>query len=385
MQASLLGRLCLSVFAVLMTYGVLEAVSLATGVLEPQEKTERRKYFIQFLRPDDRYGFRVRESLRGLRISWLSDDVSMTVDTDAKGFRNVGYDYDKARAFIIGDSFTFGSWVARDQTFFGQLGKSLGEPVMSLGIGGYGMVEYGLLAEDYVPKRPALVMVGIFANDLTLIPESFSAKHRAKPSGYYYGPVGVWERYIVPSTLWEVSLTNQLSTAVTKLFTAKGRAQAAAVSQSQRPASDGTILFRKRGSEATYLSGGHAPAIEQRLRAILALIKSWGGVPLVVFFPSKESAYISEYARLFPDTLSYLNVERDGYKRMADLAAGMGVATLDLTPAFRAAVGKRPKLYFRQDNHWSPEGHKLAAEVMAPVVKRMLTGLPARVGPALAK
>lgn len=60
-------------------------------------------------------------------------------------------------------------------------------------------------------------------------------------------------------------------------------------------------------------------------------------------------------------------------RRMGEIVKGADGAWVDLLPAFRK--GYRPNLYFTHDPHWTPEGHALAAEVLAPFVK-------ARLGPA---
>ncbi len=45
--------------------------------------------------------------------------------------------------------------------------------------------------------------------------------------------------------------------------------------------------------------------------------------------------------------------------------------TLDLTPALRAADGE-PPLYYAQDGHWTPRGHRVAAEEAAPFLAELL-------------
>jgi lysophospholipase L1-like esterase len=51
--------------------------------------------------------------------------------------------------------------------------------------------------------------------------------------------------------------------------------------------------------------------------------------------------------------------------RLRALGAGLGVPTLDLLPAFRERVARKPaRLYFDRDPHWTREGHQAAAEIL---------------------
>lgn len=173
-----LKNILLSLISLAVAYALAEVLALSTGILEPATSREKRRFMTELFRPDQRYGYRVRENLTGLKISWLDENVSMSVTTDDKGFRNKGLDYDKARVFVIGDSFAFGAWVKREETFYGVMQRTLAEPVISLGVGGFGLAEYAMLARDYIPKRRSVVLIALFANDLGAIPPVFAPDTR---------------------------------------------------------------------------------------------------------------------------------------------------------------------------------------------------------------
>ncbi len=50
-----------------------------------------------------------------------------------------------------------------------------------------------------------------------------------------------------------------------------------------------------------------------------------------------------------------------------------GINVLDLLPAFRAYRGGK-RLYFRNDAHWTKEGHILVAQAAAPFLKEKISG-----------
>jgi hypothetical protein len=53
-------------------------------------------------------------------------------------------------------------------------------------------------------------------------------------------------------------------------------------------------------------------------------------------------------------------------RMIADYARSRGIAALDLLPAFRAIEpARRSQLYYHMDDHWTPEGHLLAAQSLA--------------------
>jgi hypothetical protein len=58
---------------------------------------------------------------------------------------------------------------------------------------------------------------------------------------------------------------------------------------------------------------------------------------------------------------------------MGDAVTQAGGTWIDLLPAFRA--GYKSGLYFPKDVHWTPEGHRLAAETLSPLLRLRLSAL----------
>jgi hypothetical protein len=66
----------------------------------------------------------------------------------------------------VGDSFTAGSEVASHESWPAQLEEIMGEPVINAGVGGWGVDQIVLRAEELVPVlRPHTVIIGIFTQD----------------------------------------------------------------------------------------------------------------------------------------------------------------------------------------------------------------------------
>jgi N-acetyl-gamma-glutamylphosphate reductase len=54
-------------------------------------------------------------------------------------------------------------------------------------------------------------------------------------------------------------------------------------------------------------------------------------------------------------------------RNLAATFAAESLTVIDLLADFRAAARTRPKLYGTVDQHLSPEGHRLLAELVVPV------------------
>jgi hypothetical protein len=67
-------------------------------------------------------------------------------------------------------------------------------------------------------------------------------------------------------------------------------------------------------------------------------------------------------------------------ERMREIGAVLNVETVDLLPAFRKSVQHNGRsLHLARDGHWNPEGHRLAAAVVADelVARKLLVGATA--------
>ncbi|HYC55943.1 MAG TPA: SGNH/GDSL hydrolase family protein [Candidatus Binatia bacterium] len=338
----------------------VEAFAVATGVLLPHGFEEHRELFYSIEEPDPELGFRLRPNLRGVSLTLEDAGLSTRYETDERGFRNAGRDYAAADVFVLGDSFTFGVWVERARTFYGLLETELERPVITLGVEGYGLAQYRILARRYLPAfRPRLAVLCIFANDLrgTPAPDYLAGWYDAEGWSYFADAA-----YPKTSVLQNSS----------RILGQWLRAEPA-----PRKTSQGLSLFRAGMVSPDYLSSSKAQQVEQALADIIEVARS-NDVTLQVFlFPSKESAYRTDYRKLYPphDGRGRDGVaeEEEGYERLCRLAARHGVACADLTPQFRARVdaGSAP-LYFADDGHWNELGHEVAAGAMLPLVQTAL-------------
>lgn len=230
------------------------------------------------------------------------------------------------------------------------------------------MFEYELLIVDYVMRyRPEVVALCLFANDLTAVPVSMRLPENEDRSLYYFGPQGVWTRYLKSRPWQEKSFALNLYKQA-KLLT-EGLADPVDVGRvdtvGRERARDGSWMYRHRGADKHYFEKDRHLIMEQKLADILTTLGDQQIATVICLFPSKASVYNREYGDFFPDTTAYLDIEKEGYRRMCEVAARYEVPCVDLTMGFRAQAAKR-RLYFDIDPHWNEAGHSLAAHLVLP-------------------
>ena len=366
---------------------LLEIVTAYTGLLVPSEFQDRHTMLHEFFEPDPELGFKTRADLKNFLIRWRETGVEGRYTTDAFGFRNAGRDYRQSRLFFAGDSFPWGVWLARQQTFPDIVEDELGEPVINLAQQGYYIEQYERLLERHAPARrvparripvrripagrPAVVALCIYANDLAppISPEDLRD---------FYSRFG-WDKYqSYPEREKRLSFRvgEMLAGGLARLLESAGRgghdgldSPAPESPLDTRTAPSGMRFYRKMGAIPEYFSNKWNENTETVFRRTLESLLSRAITPVVFLLPSKESAYKQEYLKLFPGR--YLEIEEEGYRRLCEISQSLAVECEDLTETFRQEAGSAPA-YFPLDPHWNQRGHQIAAREMKPLLRRLL-------------
>jgi len=344
--------------AVALGWVLIEVTAVATGALVPRAFRDQQRLLHEFFEPDAVLGFRAKPNLANFEIEWSESAERASYSTDSEGFRNVGRDVAKARILFVGDSFTWGVWLPREQTFPDLLEQQLGVPIANWARESYYIEQYALLADRFLDAYdPDVVAICIYANDLT-------APISAEQLANFYEAFG-WtnfQRYPLGKRTLAFQAWQRLSRIIYD-----GEAGGSHLEFKLAP--NELRLYRGIGAHPYYESAGYNEAIEAKYSRMLKSIQSNGATPVVFLLPSKESTYRAEYVALF--SADYLQIEERAHARLGNIAADLGVATLDLTPVFRAQ-GRKPTTYFQIDPHWNAAGHHLAATSMEPALRRAL-------------
>jgi len=242
------------------------------------------------------------------------------------------------RIAVLGDSYTFGFFVAQEQTYAAVLERLLEASaaprrvdVLNFGVGGYSTRDEALVLEHRaLPFDPDAVIVGYALNDPEIDPVQPLHRHFHESRG--------WERL--------------------HLF------------HLARAALDG-LRTRGLGPEPSYVRSLHEnprkwAGVERALRRIHALAAERSLPALLVVFPTRPR---TAEGRAIVDWAEY--PYRDLHERVTRLGRQIGLHTLDLLPHFeRHPVGE----VMGRHIHPTARGHEVAARALHERLRAL--GLP---------
>ena len=313
------------------------------------------------------------------------------------------------RVAILGDSFVEAYSVERDESFSSRLGaliKTSGRDgeVFNFGVGGYGTLQeylvYQQIASTY---RPQLVLLGFYLgndvrnNDLRLesVLNTGQAKIESRPF-LTLGSSGM--RSVTPVDITEARKQYEFERARREqwplrdarksvLFRVLGRTVRRLAGNVGSP--DGTdnlvtqqeelgevsrfgVHFCEEPEEITSAWTLTTVLLEQLRDAVRA-----NGARLVVFtVPAQEEVHKASMEAVLarvahPERFCFERVP--GYQRLRGVLDALGIESVDLLPTFRDAAREENAVLFRDDRHWGPTGHALAAEfVFGELYRRQL-------------
>lgn len=319
---------------------------------------------------------------------WCAEEPpTFRFHTDSLGFRNDA-DLEQADLVAIGDSFTQGHHVQREEIWAARLAVLLEMTHINLGMSGYGPQQQAAVLRKFgLPKRPRLVVWQFcLENDL----QDAMRFEQWRATGLSY------RDYVRQRSRLNPGGQLFLSWELVKRLLGLGETTA--------PELPTPALFRLgdrtlpigflcelhtlvQTEDQLRAHPGFAPtlaALEQARRDCTAQ-----GVPLLVFFvPSKLGVYLdhvadategerllrSQGARIAlgvsetstEETLALVRERRDiGRTVLAEALEKRTITVLDLTPAFREQAAQGNLLYYAMDSHWNAAGHDFAARLLA--------------------
>lgn len=348
----------------------------------------------------------------------LPGHEDLTVTMDQIGFCNPpGVNYETVRfdLIAIGDSFTTCHGVRPEEMWSTQLAGLTGLSIYNLGRGKTGVHEHLQILKKFgLPKSPRIVLMNIYeGNDLrdATIYYYYRLKHgqnnqAAEPSratsesdsglisllqnySYSYNLVTAFQKYEATSSAGSaetVERTDPFSLAVDALprqyldgldqinFVYKVKLSDKTMTLNRKNAdADEVLMARLLRNEA--LDPGVLQSIEEALRTFVGLSQTHGFVPVVSYSPSAHTAYadsiIYEDDSLYELMSWFSNEQRTFFK---EKGVELGYKFIDLTPALQAAArdnGSEDLLYSRADLHFTPRGHRVAAEAMSQVLQEL--------------
>ena len=291
-----------------------------------------------------------------------SHEYQLEVSYDSNGFRN---DPDPVRAdiVVIGDSYIEGNEVSMGQLATSLLAKSTQSTVVNLGHAAYGPRQQLVVLKRYaLPLKPDVVVWAFYeGNDLrdTFTYDEISARLARGPK--------------LGSSLWQGWHRSFSANSLDALFRAFGRCEQNPRSYHRyavfpNAAVPGAKMYFLDGFTPMSSFEGEEEAWQRTIAVLseaFSVANNAGIQFVIVFIPNKVRVYRNVLE--FPEESEIHAWKDTGMPRR--LAAALAqispeIGYVDLTPHLVAEAQKGKLLYFLDDTHWMPEGHRVAAQAI---------------------
>lgn len=315
-------------------------------------------------------GFTLQKNLRGIRI-YYPGQLDYILDTNSQGFRGGEWDLSPARknVLVLGDSFAFGWGVQWEDTVGQILEKALRKKdpsfqVINLAMPGYSITEVVAGLELYRSLLKPVAVIYVFCpNDIDgmrspVSPGVYDIAYHPSP-----GDEEIFRAMVRRNQPDYWTFKKVVARSYLKAFHAR----------IIRPLFSRRIKDSLRVDQAPAgydfsppLAAVEAPPDSEASRFIgyclTRLFKDTGGAPLYMTTTSDKSIL---YKKDTPENLRWLLYS------FAEKNSGTYFA--DFESAVRSNKNGRG-YYLDYDDHWSKEGHALAAELLLRVMKNSLPG-----------
>jgi hypothetical protein len=253
------------------------------------------------------------------------------LNSNSKGLRGEReHDYEKrpgvVRILLLGDSFTFGDEVSDDETYAARLQELLPEAeIVNLGVHGYGHDQMLIYFEQEGVKYHAdLVILGFVSIDMPRNLLEF--RDFAKPRFTLLDGHLTLQNTPVPTPEMVLGAEFRRSKLLDLLEIARQSLRWKSAANERQAETITTAILDRLASQ----------------------VKAAGGVPVFVYLP-------------MPEDMPPAGAERNARERyLADLCQTRGIGFFSVRPAFADTPAKMRSMFL--DYHWSPEGHRRAAQ-----------------------
>lgn len=285
----------------------------------------------------------------------------MVYETDRHGFNNPDalWDGPAPEIAMIGDSFTHGSCVSRDQNMASLLQRRFGA-TLNLGVGGDGpLLELAALTEYAEPMRPKIVLwVFCEGNDLN---EDLPFELKAPIlRSYLHDPrfrQDLIHKDVIISTALRSYLDRNLREAMDRVDDpTENFVRYVTLDRVRSAVGLGPILIGYNGGDL----GQELAVFDQVLVSARERVGGWGGKLYLVYLPDSDR-YLSRFGVGI--------VRQTMYHGVQDIARRRDVPMIDVASAF-ARHAAPETLFAYPGSHFNPAGYELAAQTIAAALDR---------------
>jgi hypothetical protein len=330
---------------------------------------------------------------------------------DANGFRNASIP-EYASIVAIGDSQTWGNNANREETWPYVLARLSEKSVYSMAMGGYGPVQYAVLAKQALQYSPDLVIVGLyFGNDfydayrIVYLEDTYSDMRIADHTKLLPDMISERATHLgTQRTDYLASLQQNQPIDFLKMFTqqtAVGRLLLARGVLASPNANAGYqadlawaehfpehgAIYRTEESSIVFTPSYRLlvldlddPRIQEGLRLTKQLledsaqdVEQYGAELIVLLIPTKELVYselIQKYSSLGPSFEELVVMETTARSDVISFLEAQQIRFVDSLPLLRAAAEQNRPIYpSGVDGHPWPQGYAILAEAVNAVLQ----------------
>lgn len=328
---------------------------------------------------------------------FLPGGFDVRIANNSRGLRDSEKGFAKPhgtrRIVVLGDSFMWGFGVDNEETFSTILQELIPDTqTINLGVSGYSTVqELVRLQMEGLRYMPDLTMLAFVWNDLR---DNFDDQEGTRPVAVIaedgvlrIGNQPVRKALSSPITQWFRHNSWLFGFIEYRLRILKDNRElqlrANDLKARPQPSDDASHTVHDKKSAMDFsivdIYAPPRPEMDLAWNAVRLLVSSMkesamedGGRLIVLYVPKKEDAdkelfdISIRYAGLDPESTD-IDWDRPS-RRLGEVCAALSIPCIDLTPIFR----DHPEpfsLFLKNDPHWSPEGHRLAAETVAARIK----------------
>ena len=359
-----LKKTLFSLVAILL--GLLLALAIAEGALRlTRTAPYHRNALNSFHEPDPDLGWR---GLPGFTGVFVREDFKARIAINEQGYREKGARIrplpDAEKVVFLGDSFAWGWGVSQGELFSDVLQDLLGPryDVVNRGINTFGTVqEWIQMEKEVVPMGPARVGLLFYGNDLE---DNLNGRGESRPyceveAGRVVlrnlpvsNPIGGGLRSVMRHSYALTHLRYYHNVFREYVDLAEARLKQWLRERRESGGVGRHPGKRERAEEAPAM-GEQVTVFEHALSRIALLCRENGIDLFVVYVPTGEN-------------IASGSPEYENIRIVRSVCRRHGIPLVDLMPDFIAGITGTDgePYYFPLDLHWTPEGHRLAAEII---------------------
>jgi hypothetical protein len=302
------------------------------------------------------------------------------VKRDSRGFCNPLANGSRTHVdiVVVGDSFTACTGIEAADTSSNYLEQMGPYTTYNLGVGNLGLYEYVELLRRYgLAMKPRAVIMNIYeGNDLrdAVRYQTFLQSGRDRREGQNelerILSLSYAASFLYAAQAWMLADWNGIL-GLSDDYRYSARSQGVVVPMNITNGDLGEVRDAKR------LKNGEISLDlwDPPLRAFKELAQANGFIPIVTYTPSMHSAYADTVVFEDQDTGSVMrHLSAAQREWLMKKTAELGLAYLDLTPAFQVAAKEGPLTHFPANVHLTPYGQRVSAAAWKPFIDKLLGG-----------